>query len=265
MDAPGRRSGTIAVPVVAVTGGPEMTGIALVGLDIAKSWFQVHATDSEGGPVPRRKLRRDQVAAFFAGLPPVSAGIGACSTSHHWARTIERLGHRVRLVPPRYVERFVKRSKTDSADAEAPLRRPRRRDQASRASQAALAVHRARDLLVRQRTMLTNAAPSFAAEFGIVSAKGDWPAPALRARPQGPDPRSCPRPQARCCGPSSGGSPISTGASSGSSARSWRGTAKARSAGVRRPSPASARSTRRRSPRLGPGQPVRVPGRREPA
>ena len=80
-----------------------MTEIALVGLDIAKNWFQVHAADAGGAPVLRRKLRRDQVAAFFAELPPVTVGIEACSTSHHWARTIERLGHRVRLIPPQYV------------------------------------------------------------------------------------------------------------------------------------------------------------------
>ena len=80
-----------------------MTEIALVGLDIAKNWFQVHAADGEGKPVLRRKLRRDQVVAFFAELPPITVGIEACSTSHHWARTIEWLGHRVRLIPPHTV------------------------------------------------------------------------------------------------------------------------------------------------------------------
>ena len=82
-----------------------MTEIALVGLDAAKTWFQGHAADGEGKPVLRCKLRRDQVVAFFAGLPPVTVGIEACSTSHHWARTIEAAGHRVRLIPPQYVKR----------------------------------------------------------------------------------------------------------------------------------------------------------------
>lgn len=81
-----------------------MTEIALVGLDIAKNWFQVHAADGEGAPVLRRKIRRDQVGAFFAELSPVTVGIEACSTSHHWARTIEAAGHRVRLLPPQYVK-----------------------------------------------------------------------------------------------------------------------------------------------------------------
>ena len=174
-----------------------MTEIALVGLDIAKNWFQAHAADGEGKPVLRRKLRRDQVAAFFAEMPPVSVGIEACSTSHHWARTIERLGHRVRLLPPQYVKPFVKRSKTDSADAEAiceAMRRSGIRDVAIKSpeQQAAPAVHRARDLLVRQRTMLTNAVRGFAAEFGIVSAKGAWHVPTLRERLHGAEPEELP-------------------------------------------------------------------------
>ena len=164
-----------------------MTEIALVGLDIAKNWFQVHAADAEGAPVLRRKIKRDQVDAFFAELSPVTVGIEACSTSHHWARTIEAAGHRVRLLPPQYVKPFVKRSKTDSADAEAiseALRRPGIRDVAvkTREQQAILAVHRARDLLVRQRTMLLNAIRGFAAEFGIVVAQGSWHVSALRER-----------------------------------------------------------------------------------
>ena len=162
-----------------------MTEITSVGLDIAKNWFQVHAADAEGKPVLRRKLRRDQVETFFAALPATVVGIEACSTSHHWARTIQSAGHRVRLIPPQYVKPFVKRSKTDSADAEAiceALRRAGIRDVAvkSRDQQAALAVHRARDLLVRQRTMLTNAIRGFAAEFGIVARQGPWHVSALR-------------------------------------------------------------------------------------
>lgn len=164
-----------------------MTEIAAIGLDIAKNWFQVHAADAEGQPVIRRKLRRYQVVKFFADLAPTVVGIEACSTSHHWARVIGAAGHRVRLLPPQYVKPFVKRSKTDTADAEAiceAMRRTGIRDVAikTREQQAVLEVHRARDLLVRQRTMTTNAIRGFAAEFRIVVAKGGWHMSALRER-----------------------------------------------------------------------------------
>jgi transposase len=117
------------------------------------------------------------VLQFFGGLPPCVIGIEACSTSHHWARTIESTGHQVRLIPPQYVKPFVKRSKTDSADAEAiceALKRPGIRYVSikTREQQASLALHRARDLLVRQRTMLTNMIRGTAAEFGIVVPTG---------------------------------------------------------------------------------------------
>lgn len=90
-----------------------------VGLDIAKTWFQAHGADGEGKPVFRHKLRRDQVISFFTELPPTTIGMEACSTAPHWARQLSALGHNVRLIPPQYVKPFVKRSKTDSADAEA--------------------------------------------------------------------------------------------------------------------------------------------------
>lgn len=154
-----------------------MTEIASIGLDIAKTWFQVHAADRDGMPVLRRKLRRDQMLQFFEDLPACLVGIEACSTSHHWARMIESTGHQVRLIPPQYVKPFVKRSKTDSADAEAiceALKRAGIRYVAikTREQQASLALHRARDLLVRQRTMLTNMIRGTAAEFGVVVATG---------------------------------------------------------------------------------------------
>lgn len=100
-----------------------MTEITSVGLDIANNRFQVHGADAKGKPVLRRRLRREQVAAFFEALPATVVGIEACPTSHHWARAIEAAGHQVRRVPPQYVKPFVKRSKTDSADAEARSRR----------------------------------------------------------------------------------------------------------------------------------------------
>lgn len=90
-----------------------------VGLDIAKNVFHAHGIDAQGQKVLSRKLRRRQVEAFFAKLEPCLVGIEACATAHHWARTIEKLGHQARLMPPAYVEPYVKTQKNDAADAEA--------------------------------------------------------------------------------------------------------------------------------------------------
>jgi transposase len=90
-----------------------------VGLDIAKNVFHAYGVDAHGEKVLSRKLRRSQVEAFFANFEPCLVGIEACATAHHWARTIERLGHQVRLMPPAYVKPYVKTQKNDEADAEA--------------------------------------------------------------------------------------------------------------------------------------------------
>jgi len=135
--------------------------ITTIGLDLAKSVFQVHAVDAMGQPVVRKALRRAQVLPFFAKLPPCLIGIEACGTSHHWARELIRLGHDVRLMPPAYVKPYVKRGKNDAADAEAiceAVTRPTMRfvPVKSPEQQAALSMHRTRDLLVKQRTQLVN-------------------------------------------------------------------------------------------------------------
>jgi transposase len=148
-----------------------------IGLDIAKNVFQVHGVDANGGVVVRRQLRRSQVIAFFKTLAPCLIGMEACATSHYWAREIEKLGHRVRLMPPAYVKPYVKRGKNDAADAEAiceAVTRPSMRFVAikSEEQQGALMLHRTRDLLVRQRTMLVNAIRGHMAEFGIVARVG---------------------------------------------------------------------------------------------
>ena len=96
-----------------------MEAIATIGLDIAKSVFQVHAVDAAGNVIIRRQLKRRHVLAFFQKLPPCLVGIEACATSHHWSREIGGLGHTVRLMPPAYVKPYVKRQKNDAADAEA--------------------------------------------------------------------------------------------------------------------------------------------------
>lgn len=151
--------------------------ISTVGLDLAKSVFQVHAVDRDGTVVVRKRLRRNKVLAFFAELPPCLVGMEACGSAHHWARELKLLGHEVRLMPPHYVKPYVKRGKNDAADAEAiceAVTRPSMRFVPVKGTeqQSVLMLHRTRSLLVRQRTMLANALRSHLSEFGIVVAKG---------------------------------------------------------------------------------------------
>jgi transposase len=151
--------------------------ISTVGLDLAKRVFQVHGVDAAGKVAVRKALRRAQVLPFFAKLPPCLVGIEACGTSHHWARELIGLGHTVKLMPPAYVKAYVKRGKTDAADAEAiceAVTRPTMRfvPIKSREQQAALSMHRARDLLVKQRTQLINMMRGLLAEFGIAIPDG---------------------------------------------------------------------------------------------
>ena len=154
-----------------------MNDITTVGLDLAKNVFQVHAVDETGTMVVRRRLRRSQVGAFFAGLPPCLVGMEACATAHYWAREVRALGHEVRLMPPQYVKAYVKRNKNDAADAEAiceAVKRPSMRFVPVKTTeqQSALLMHRGRELLVRQRTMLANALRGHLAEFGLIAAQG---------------------------------------------------------------------------------------------
>ena len=96
-----------------------MQAVTTIGLDIAKSVFQVHGVDAAGQVLVRRQLKRRYVLAFFEKLPPCLIGIEACASSHHWSRELQALGHKVRLMPPAYVRPYVKRQKNDAADAEA--------------------------------------------------------------------------------------------------------------------------------------------------
>ncbi len=161
--------------------------ISTIGLDLAKSIFQVHAVDTSGEIVVRKALRRAQVLPFFTKLPPCLIGMEACGTSHYWARELVKLGHEVKLMPPAYVRPYVKRGKTDAADAEAiceAVTRPSMRfvPVKSAKQQAALALHRTRDLLVKQRTQLVNMVRALLAEFGIEMARGLHHALSLAAR-----------------------------------------------------------------------------------
>jgi transposase len=154
-----------------------MLEITTVGLDLAKNVFQAHGADASGRAVLRKKLRRDQVLAFFAQLPRCVVALEACGGAHFWGREIGRLGHEVRLIPPAYVKPFVKRQKSDMADAEAiceAAQRPTMRFVAvkSEDSQAAAVIFRTRDLLVRQRTQLINALRGHLGEFGLVVPQG---------------------------------------------------------------------------------------------
>jgi transposase len=154
-----------------------MNEIITIGLDLAKNVFQVHGVDAEGGVVVRRQLRRSQVLPFFKKQRPCLVGMEACATSHHWAREITALGHEVRLMPPRYVKPYVKRNKNDAADAEAiceAVTRPTMRFVAVKSAeqQSVLMLHRTRELMVRQRTMLVNALRAHMAEFGVVARAG---------------------------------------------------------------------------------------------
>lgn len=154
-----------------------MDEVITIGLDIAKHVFQVHGVDNNGAVRIRRKLRRSDVLPFFKELSPCLVGMEACATAHYWARSIMVLGHRVKLMPPTYVKPYVKRQKNDAADAEAiceAVTRPTMRfvPVKGEEQQGILILHRTRELLIRQRTMLINALRAHLAEFGIVVAKG---------------------------------------------------------------------------------------------
>ena len=160
--------------------------ISTIGVDLAKSVFQVHGVDEAGNVVIRRKLRRSQVMAFFASLAPCLVGMEACASAHYWAREIAALGHDVRLMPPAYVKPYVRRQKNDATDAAAcceAVTRPSMRFVPVKTpeAQAALALHRTRALLVKSRTMLVNALRAQLAEFGHVAPQGDGGAAALVA------------------------------------------------------------------------------------
>jgi transposase len=154
-----------------------MGEISIIGLDIAKGVFQVHGVDGAGAVLIRKRISRAKMLEFFAELPPCLVGIEACPSAHHWGRELQGLGHTVKLMPPSYVKAYLKRSKNDANDAAAiceAVTRPSMRfvPIKTKEQQTALMLHRTRQLLVRQRTMLSNALRGHLAELGIVSAKG---------------------------------------------------------------------------------------------
>jgi transposase len=160
--------------------------ITTIGLDLAKHVFQVHGIAADGSVMLKKRLRRGQVLAFFARLPPCLVGMEACATAHFWARQLREFGHQVRLMPAQYVKAYLRRGKNDAADAAAiceAVTRPSMRfvPVKEEAQQAELMLHRVRDLLVGQRTQWINAIRGHLAEFGIVEAQGPWNMPRLLA------------------------------------------------------------------------------------
>ena len=154
-----------------------MQTVTTIGLDIAKSVFQVHGVDAGGHVVIRRQLKRRYVMAFFQKLPRCLVGIEACGSSHHWSRELQALGHTVRLMPPAYVKPYMKRHKNDAIDAEAiceAVTRVNMRFVATKTpeQQSCLTLHRTRHLFIRQQTSVINAIRAHLAEFGIVAPVG---------------------------------------------------------------------------------------------
>lgn len=154
-----------------------MRNVTIIGIDLAKSVFQLHGVDAEGEVILRRQLRRSQMLSFFQKLPPCLIGMEACAGAHYWARQLGNFGHDVRLMPPSYVKPYVKRGKTDQADAGAiaeAVTRPNMRfvPVKSEKTQAVLLTHKTREFLVRQLTQVSNAIRAHLGEFGLVGPKG---------------------------------------------------------------------------------------------
>lgn len=151
--------------------------ITTVGLDLAKSVFQIHGVDLHGKQAVKKQLRRDQVAAYFANLPPCLVGLEACGSAHHWARKLQNLGHTVKLMAPQFVKPYVKTNKNDAADAEAiceAVARPNMRfvPMKNLEQQSVLSLHRVRQGFVRARTAQANQIRGLLAEFGLIIPKG---------------------------------------------------------------------------------------------
>jgi transposase len=155
----------------------DLSSVTTVGLDLAKLVFQVHCIDASGRVVVAKAIKRNKLLEFFASLPPCLVGLEACGSAHHWARELIKLGHKARIMPPAYVKPYVRRQKNDAADAAAiceAATRPSMRFVGVRSleNQAALMRHKAREMLVSQRTQLLNGLRGHLGEIGVIAAQG---------------------------------------------------------------------------------------------
>jgi transposase len=165
----------------------DFSSVTTVGLDLAKHVFQVHGVDASGRVVVAKAIRRGKLLEFFTSLPPCIVGLEACGSAHHWARELIELGHDARLMPPAYVKPYVRRQKNDAADAAAiceAVTRPSMRFVGGRSleNQAALMRHKAREMLVSQRTQLLNGLRGHLTEIGVIAPQGPRHARELAAR-----------------------------------------------------------------------------------
>jgi transposase len=181
-----------------------MTTITSIGLDLAKKVFQVHGVDAEGKVIVARKLRRKQVLAFFAKLAPCLVGMEACGSAHYWAREIAKLGHTVKLMPPKYVKAYVKRGKTDAGDAAAICEAVTRPSMSfvpvkGIEQQGLSMLHSARTQLIGQRTQLINGVRGHLSELGIIAERGLLGSPSWQQSSVTRAIGGCPRQHAQPC------------------------------------------------------------------
>jgi transposase len=163
----------------------DLSSVTTVGLDLAKLVFQVHCVDASGRMVVAKAIKRGKLLEFFASLSPCLVGLEACGSAHHWARELIKLGHQARMMPPAYVKPYVRRQKNDAADAAAiceAVARPSMRFVAVRSvdNQAELMRHKAREMLVSQRTQLLNGVRGHLGEIGVIAPQGARCAPRWR-------------------------------------------------------------------------------------
>ena len=154
-----------------------MEQVIRIGMDTSKNLFQLHGVDASERPVLRRKVRRNDLLAFFVQQAPTVVGMEACGAAHYWARELSKLGHKVKLIAPQHVKAYVKRNKNDGRDAEAlceAMSRPTMHfvPVKSEEQQAALMLIGVRQQLMTRRTQLSNAIRGYAAEFGVITVKG---------------------------------------------------------------------------------------------
>jgi len=148
-----------------------------IGIDLGKNYFQIHALPVGGGAAINRKLKRSKFLEFFKQIEPCEIGMEACGSAHYWARELERLGHKVSLMPPIYTKPYVKRGKNDAVDAAACCEAMSRPDMRfvpikTAEQQATLTLHKTREVLMKQRNMSINALRGHLAEFGLIAPKG---------------------------------------------------------------------------------------------